>query len=374
MTGTKGQIGGKAMAGVLSALTAVLLTPVAASGASGEIIRAAANANWTLGDIAATASWDGCVGDVEPSKCAWIPYLTVGPGASPSECGSPERDLPGLGEDVALVFGSGGFKGSGPFSYESPMVSLRGVSEQLACLFVIERTRVAGERRSRSLRLDAALLSATPPPPAAEAEETAAEEEPSATEQEPPATEEPRYEEPREPPRAKSPHGGGEPPGPVEQPPRPLLEEEPPTFVEEPPQPPTGEITRAFANVEWTRANIAGTFTWDGCAKTHGAPTAYCAWIPYATMGPRASHCASPERDWSNLGEDVSFVSWGGESIGAGTHEFDFPGLWLDGNADWLLCLGVVEVTRAGTYSHRLAGMPLTAPPLLSEAKAVTEG
>jgi hypothetical protein len=151
-----------------------------------------------------------------------------------------------------------------------------------------------------------------------------------------------------------------------------LVEEEP-TFVEEPPQPPSGEITRALANAAWTRGNIAGTFTWDGCMSTTGAPSSYCAWIPYATMGPRALRCASPERDWSNLGEDVSFVLWGGETIGAGRDKFDFPGIWLDGSTDWLLCLAVVEVTQAGAYSHLLAGAVLTAPPMVSDAKAVAE-
>lgn len=377
------------MTSVLAVLTAALLTPAAAFGSRGEINRALANANWTLGDIAATVSWNGCSGDAGPSDCAWIPYLTIGPGTSRSECDSPKRDLPGLGEDVALAFGGGGFKDIGTLNYESPMVSLRGAPDQLACLFAIERTRVAKESRSRSVRLDAALLAATPPLPTTETEEPAIEEEPSAGEkarddeppESPPAEDEPPGAE--EPP-AESPSGEGdspaeddlpegeEPPTSPEQP-RPLLEEEPPALVDEPPQPPSGEITRALANADWTRGNIAGTFTWDGCARTIGAPSAYCAWVPYATMGPRALRCASPERDWSSLGEDVSFVLWGGEAVGAGTDEFDFPGIWLDGSTDWLLCLGVVEVTQVGTYSHRLAGTLLTAPPMVSDAKAVAE-
>ncbi|MET0305745.1 MAG: hypothetical protein ABW196_05885 [Solirubrobacterales bacterium] len=385
-----GQIRGKALTGILSALTAALLAPAAAFGSSGEITRALANANWTVGDIVAMVSWKGCERATAVSSCAWIPYMTVGPGNSPSECDSPERDLPGLGEGVALTFGGGGFKGPGTLSYGSSMVSLRGVPDQLACLFAIERTRVAGESRSRSLGLDAALLAATPPPPVTEAEGPV-------TGEEPLAVEEPKEEPPESPPiesegewpgadkpPAESPSGesdlpaeddpseGEEPPISPEQP-RPLVEEELPTFVDEPPKPPSGEITRALANANWTRGNIAGTFTWDDCARTTGAPASYCAWIPYATMGPRALHCASPERDWSSLGEDVAFVSWGGENIGAGTHEFDFPGMWLDGSTDWLLCLGVVEVTQTGTYSHRLAGMPLTAPPMISGAKAVAE-
>jgi hypothetical protein len=354
------------MTSLLAALTAALLTPAAAFGSSGQITRALANANWTLGDIAATVSWNECSGNARPSDCAWIPYLTIGPGASRSECDSPERDLPGLGEDVALAFGGGGFKGPGTLSYESPLVSLRGASDQLACLFAIERTRVAKESRSRSLRLDSALLAATPPLPATETEEPAIEEEPS-------VVEEAQDDEPSESPPAEDEPLEGEEPLTSPEHPRPLVEEELPTFVNESPQPPSGEITRALANAGWTRGNIAGTFTWDGCARTIGAPGSYCAWVPYATMGPRALSCASPERDWSSLGEDVSFVLWGGEAVGAGTDEFDFPGIWLDGSTNWLLCLGVVEVTQTGTYSHRLAGTPLTAPPMVSDAKAVAE-
>jgi hypothetical protein len=216
-----------------------------------------------------------------------------------------------------------------------------------------------------------------PESPPTEGEPPGAEDPPESPpgESEPPGAEEPPAESPSgegDPPAEDVPSEEEEPPISPEQP-RPLVEEELLTFVDEPPQPPSGEITRALANTEWTRANIAGMFTWDGCARTIGAPSSYCAWLPYATMGPRALRCASPERDWSNLGDDVSFVSWGGENTGAGTHEFDFPGIWLDGSTDWLLCLGVVEVTETGTYAYRLAGTPLTAPPMVSDAKAVAE-
>lgn len=399
MLGAGGQIRGKVIGGAVSALTAALLTPAAALGSNGEITRALANADWTLGDIAARVSWSGCAGGAGPSACAWIPYMTLGPGASPSECDSPERDWPGLGEHVALAFGGGGFKGPGTYSHDDPMVALRGRPEQLACLFALERNM--GARAPRSLRLDAVMLTASPtateaeiPPTTGEEPETmdglpdkepaespsSAEEPPGA--QEPPAEEEPpSAEEPSESelPSEEEPLAEAEPPGeeepsiPAEEPATPLLEEEPP-FVDEPPRPPSAEVTRAFASADRTRGSIAGSFTWDGCAKTGGDPSSYCAWIPYATIGPGATHsgCASPERDWSSLGEDVSLVLWGGEAIGAGTDEFDFPGIWIDGSSD-LLCLAVVEVTAAGTYTHRLDAAPLTASPMVSDAKAVAE-
>lgn len=277
------------------------------------------------------------------------------------------------------------------------MIALRAAAPgQLVCLFALERTM--GSRASRSLGLDAALLTAPPPPaetggpaggeePAATyeppgeepAESPPAEEEPSKAEEEPPAEETPGEEEP---PEAEGPPEEGEPSGeeelPIspeepEEPVEPLVEE--PSFVEEPPEPPSGEITRAFAGADWARGNIAGVFTWDGCVRTAGAPASYCAWTSYATIGPGASPsaCASPERDWSSLGEDVSLVLWGGEAVGAGTHKFDFPGIWLDGSPEQLLCLAVIEVTSAGTYLHRLDEAQLTAPPRVSDAKVAPE-
>ncbi len=370
-----GKIRGKAIGGALSALTAALLTPAAVLGSSGEITRALANANWTLGDIAARVSWSGCAGGAEPWACAWIPYMTLGPGASPSECDSPGRDWPGLGEHVALAFGGGGFKGPGTYSHEDPMVALRGRPEQLACLFVLERSM--GARAPRSLRLDAVMLTASPPATEAEAPTTG--EEPATMDA--PPDEEPAESPPdeselpseEEPPAEAEPPGEEEPSIPTDEPANPLLGEESP-LVDEPPRPPSAEVRRALAGADWTRGNIAGSFTWDGCAGTTVDSASYCAWIPYATIGPGAAHsgCASPERDWSSLGEDVSLVLWGGEAIGAGTDEFDFPGRWIDDSSD-LLCLAVVEVTAAGTRTHRLDAAVLTAPPMVSDAKAVTE-
>jgi outer membrane biosynthesis protein TonB len=404
------QIRGKAMASALSALTAALLAPAAALGSSdGEITRALANAEWTMGDVAAEVSWEGCAGGAGPSACAWIPYVTIGPGTSPSECDSSQRDWPDLGEGIALAFGGGGFKGPGTLTYESTPVPLRAAAPgQLVCLFVIERT--LAPRASRSLRLDAALLTAPPPavepdePPAEEEEaaggepaddepatadepgnveqpeEPAGEEQPEepAGEEQPEELEEPGDEESLElPPPAEeeSPEERKEPPtSPEEEPGGPLVEE-PSGFVDEPPEPPRGEIVRALANAEWSRGNIAGSFTADGCARAIGASTSYCAWIPYATIGPGASPaaCNTSQRNWSSLGEDVSLVLWGGEIVGAVAHEFDFPGIWLDDSSKPLLCLAAVEVTGAGTYTHRLDAALLTAPPTVSEAKAVAE-
>jgi hypothetical protein len=359
------QICEKAMIGGLSALTVALLTPAAALGSGGQITRALANPEWTVGDIAATVSWSGCAEATESSDCAWIPYATIGPGASESDCDSPERDLPGLGEGIRLAFGAGGFRGPGPFSHESPMVSLRGTPEELLCLFAIERTRTGSSRTSHSLSLDAALL--TVPPPATDIEAPVAEEEPAPIEE--PPTEEPPESSPPE----AEPPAEGEPPTSPEAPMEPLAEG--PGFVVEPPEAPRGEIVRALANADWTRSSIAGSVTWDGCIRTVGPPTSFCAWIPYTTVGPGTSQsvCASAERDWSSLGEDVSLVSWGGEGIGAGVYEFDLPGIWLDHSAD-LLCLAVIEVTAAAAYTHRLAAALLTGPRMdLSDAKVAAE-
>jgi hypothetical protein len=359
MPRASGQIRGKSRASALSALTAALLAPAAALGSAGEITRAFADADWTRGDIATMVSWSACTDSTRPSDCAWIPYATIGPGASESECASPDRDWPDLGEGVVLAFWDGEHKGPGTSKYESPMVSLRGLPGQLLCLFAIERTQTSGFFPSQSL--DAALL--TVPPPGPETEEPALAEEPASSE-----------ESPTSPPTESEPPAEGELPGPPEEPAIPSVEGEAPGLLEEAPKPPTGEISRAFADADRTRGDIAGSVTWNGCARTVVASTSYCAWIPYATIGPGASGCASPDRRWSSLGADVSLALWGGEAVGAGVDEFDFPGIWLDAGSDRLLCLAVIEVTEVGAYSHQLAAALLTSPPMaISDAKAIPE-
>jgi hypothetical protein len=354
----------KGWLGALSALTAAaLMVPAAASGTSGKITRAFANAEWTLGDIATTVSWSGCADASEPSACAWIPHATIGPGASTSECGSPDRQWPGLGEGVSLAFWGAELRGPGPATHDSPMVPLRGVSEQLLCLFVAERSWPAGT--SRVLLLDAAKLAVPPqaveagqPPEEELPEEERSEELPA---EQPPAEEPPAEERPlEEPPAEKLPE---------------LAEMPSELLAGELPKPPTGEIARALANADWTKGSIAGSVAWDGCVRTALARPA-CSWIPYATIGPVEDRgCASPDRRWSSLGEDVSLAMWGGEAFGAGVHEFDFPGIWLDGPSDRLLCLAAIELTEAGAFWRRLAAAPLTAPPSadLADAKVVPE-
>ena len=134
----------------------------------------------------------------------------------------------------------------------------------------------------------------------------------------------------------------------------------------------SGEITRAEANAEWTHGSISGSVTWTGCVNAvqpprppppppppqppqplHlGSPSApelpYCAWIPYATVGPASSSpdCSSADRRLPGLGEGVLLVWSGGERQGPGSTAFDLPSVSLDGAPGQLLCLSLTEIAQ----------------------------
>jgi hypothetical protein len=341
-----------------AALVVTLIVPANALGSSGEITRAAATADWTEASIAGSVAWSGCADAVAPwprsssgpraevasppPHCGWIPYATIGPGVSESECASADRDWPDLGEDVAVVWWDGELSGEGTAEFDFANLSLDGVPGKLLCVGVIERAGT-GEKIScapgepippgrhcphaifsRSIVFGSALLTPRTPEP----EEPASPEEPST----PPVEEEP--------------------PGEPEEPSTPPVVGEPP--------PPSGEVTRATASADWTEGSVAGSYTWIGCAnavtppaespfETSESPPPYCAWIPYATIGPGVSEseCASTDRDWPDLGEDVTVAWWGGEFKGADMAKFKVPGILLDGASGQLLCLSAIEVAQS---------------------------
>lgn len=127
---------------------------------SGEITRAQASADWTLGSIAGMAEWTGCefgelpeeppgpeeegeggevgAGDEPPPSCRWMPYATVGPGTDPSDCGTPGRRLPALGEGVTLVWEGEERMNPGEQSFDVSEVALSGASGHLLCLSMFE--------------------------------------------------------------------------------------------------------------------------------------------------------------------------------------------------------------------------------------------
>jgi hypothetical protein len=368
MAGASGNLRWMATVGVATAIA--LFAPSRALGSDGEITQALASADWTRGDIVGMVSWSGCADESELLRepgpapyCAWVPYATIGPGNSESECTAPDRDWPELGEDVTLAWWGGELVGRGRSKFDFSIVSLGGVPDQLLCLYAIERAQTGsatpcppaaelappgwfcpGAVTSSSTALDSALLTVSPQAP---------EEEALPSEESPPPAE-------------------GEPPeGPQEQP-VPPDEDEPPSAPAAPPAPPSSEITRAFASAGWTRGSIAGAITWNGCANaimppasSHfpsgefmSLPLLYCAWVPYATIGPGSSEseCAAPDRDWPALGEDVALAWWSGKGSAPGLATFDLPAVSLDGVPGQLLCLSAIEIAQVAET------LPCTAP------------
>jgi hypothetical protein len=129
---------------------------------SGEITRAQANAAWTVGYIAGTFTSGDCVMALAPaSYCGWIPYATIGPGVSKSECTAPDRQWSSLGEGVALALWGGETGGAEAAVFDFPGIWLDG-QDRLLCLAAVEVTE-AGEY---SRQLDAAMLTSPRPPSA----------------------------------------------------------------------------------------------------------------------------------------------------------------------------------------------------------------
>jgi hypothetical protein len=156
---------GFALAITLAALT---ISPGIAMASSGEITRAEANSDWTLGSIAGAVEWTGCEHWVAytaypyyewgepypeyrgapkpappPPYCGWTPYATVGPGSQLSDCNSKDRRLSSLGEGITLVWsGEEHRRFERDFTetaeFDISAIPLSGGTKQLACLALIE--------------------------------------------------------------------------------------------------------------------------------------------------------------------------------------------------------------------------------------------
>lgn len=139
----------------------------------------------------------------------------------------------------------------------------------------------------------------------------------------------------------------------------------------------SGVVTRAEASADWTQGQITGWAEWTGCEHwvSYGgfpgegySPPPYCGWIPYATVGPgsEAAECASNDRRLSSLGEDVT-LAWSGEERTryypdySETVEFDVSEVPLDGGAEQLVCLSLIEI--APTYVICIQIFPSPCPP-----------
>lgn len=140
----------------------------------------------------------------------------------------------------------------------------------------------------------------------------------------------------------------------------------------------TGEITTAVANSEGTEAEIAGSVNWTGC--THSVPwpmkpprprpivewpgepespekvwpPPYCAWIPFATLGPgtAASDCSVPGRRYpDSLGDGIVLIWSGSERRDLGNEDFEVPGIPLGADSGRLVCLSVIEIAPSRAFA-----------------------
>jgi hypothetical protein len=134
------------------ATVVLLLSAAVAQAASGQITRAEANPDWTLGSVAAHAEWPHCehanpysgpgpgpsrpvpLTPPGPPPCTWIPYATAGSG----ECAGADRSWPELGDGITLVWKGDEEVGAGKAAFDVTGVPLTGAPEQLVCLSLIE--------------------------------------------------------------------------------------------------------------------------------------------------------------------------------------------------------------------------------------------
>jgi hypothetical protein len=125
------------LAGLGVGLTlAFLLLSGSASASSGQITRANANLNWTLGSFAMSLSWTEC----GASDCYWRPVATVQPTLPSYACTGDEA----LDSDpnTELVWNGGAETTNTTASFdESDVDILQGVQGQRLCLSVITGAR-----------------------------------------------------------------------------------------------------------------------------------------------------------------------------------------------------------------------------------------
>lgn len=133
--------------------------PAVASGASsGEITRAHVTPDWAMASVAGVAvRSSGCIfppeeppapekelpppilPDSPPWTCGWIPYLTAGPGSSPSDCLTSSRRLDSLGPGVQLVWVGPEQKQAGSAAFDYAGIGLeQGSAAPLLCLAAVE--------------------------------------------------------------------------------------------------------------------------------------------------------------------------------------------------------------------------------------------
>lgn len=182
---------------------ALLLLPAKAGAASGTIALAETDSGWTRASLeGAVYRTTECLSFPEGSKppgpgfpspeweplpappeyfsrCAWIPYATLGPVPPEGDCSSRGRRWPTMGDGVQLVWSGGERIGVGSAHFDLHGLELEYGSEApLLCLSVIEASKegivciqifpspcppyaIVG----RHYQLDSTLLEAQPPTP-----------------------------------------------------------------------------------------------------------------------------------------------------------------------------------------------------------------
>lgn len=177
--------------------------PAGASGAStGEITRAQVGSDWTTASIAGMAVRSGdcqeppigpepppgeestppILPESPPWTCGWIPFATIGPGSSQSDCSAAARRWDSFGDQVQVVWVGQELKGPGSAGFDLNDVALeRGADSPLLCLAAVEAVgEVVGclavvgvpcppyEIRHHTYQLDSALLEIVTAPVARE--------------------------------------------------------------------------------------------------------------------------------------------------------------------------------------------------------------
>jgi hypothetical protein len=163
-----GRRGGWIVVATFALLSLQAAPGLALASSGGEITRAQVTPGWTLAGIAGIASttlqaeacteppeppeppreepvegeeWEGAPPEefFRPETCSWIPYATVGPGASQADCSSPGRRRDSLGEGVQLVWAGDEMENPGSISFDLSGVLLNyGSSSPLLCLSATE--------------------------------------------------------------------------------------------------------------------------------------------------------------------------------------------------------------------------------------------
>lgn len=127
----------------------------------------------------------------------------------------------------------------------------------------------------------------------------------------------------------------------------------------------SGQVTRAFASLDWTRGSVAASVTWGSCGP--GCPY----WAAVATVQPAqpAYDCAAT--DWSRRDASIRTIWSSGPNPNGTTTSFDFADVGiLPGVVGQRVCLMVVQPMPDAGYAESalVARADLSLPEALGAA------